>query len=82
MDEVQLPSGDDAFLRSKPGQISVGQAQRVLIAPALLHRPSILIADEPISALDPVTQVEIIKIRSERKIRSEWRSFSAACKAR
>jgi ABC-type glutathione transport system ATPase component len=62
MEEVQLPSGDEGFLRSKPGQISVGQAQRVLIALALLHRPSILVADEPTSALDPVTQVEIIKL--------------------
>jgi len=60
MDEVQLPIHDDGFLRRKPGQISVGQAQRVLLALALLHRPSILIADEPTSALDPVTQSEII----------------------
>jgi peptide/nickel transport system ATP-binding protein len=60
MDEVQLPIRDDGFLRRKPGQISVGQAQRVLLALALLHRPKILIADEPTSALDPVTQSEII----------------------
>jgi ABC-type glutathione transport system ATPase component len=62
MREVQLPAEDDCFLRRKPGQISVGQAQRVLIALALLHRPSILIADEPTSALDPVTQAEIIRL--------------------
>jgi ABC-type glutathione transport system ATPase component len=62
MDEVHLPADDDSFLRRKPGQISVGQAQRVLIALALLHHPSILIADEPTSALDPVTQAEIVKL--------------------
>jgi peptide/nickel transport system ATP-binding protein len=61
VEEVQLPTDDDGFLRRKPGQISVGQAQRFLIAPALLHRPSILIADEPTSALDPETQAEIVR---------------------
>jgi peptide/nickel transport system ATP-binding protein len=59
--EVQLP-GDSEFLRRRPPQISVGQAQRVLIALALLHRPSLLIADEPTSALDPVTQAQIVDL--------------------
>ncbi|RXH57341.1 ABC transporter ATP-binding protein [Granulicella sibirica] len=61
LSEVQLPT-DPSFLKRKPGEISVGQAQRVMIALALLHRPAILVADEPTSALDPVTQAEILKL--------------------
>lgn len=59
--EVKLP-GDPEFLRRRPAEISVGQAQRVLIALALLHRPELIIADEPTSALDPVTQTQIVDL--------------------
>jgi ABC-type glutathione transport system ATPase component len=58
---VSLPS-DDAFLRRKPAQLSVGQAQRVLIAMAILHKPTLLIADEPTSALDVITQAEVLAL--------------------
>lgn len=59
--QVQLPTGRE-FLARRPGAISVGQAQRVLIALALLHRPSVLIADEPTSALDPATQAGVVQL--------------------
>jgi ABC-type glutathione transport system ATPase component len=61
IEQMQLPPGPD-FLARRPGAISVGQAQRVLIALALLHRPSLLIADEPTSALDPATQAGVIRL--------------------
>src|SRR5207237_2662806 len=50
------------FLRRYPAQLSVGQAQRVLIAMAIIHRPKLLIADEPSSALDAITNSEILKL--------------------
>jgi len=56
---VSLPPQEE-FLRRYPAQISVGQAQRVLIAMAVLHRPTLLIADEPSSALDVITQAEVL----------------------
>jgi ABC-type dipeptide/oligopeptide/nickel transport system ATPase component len=58
---VSLPNDSD-FLHRQPSQLSVGQAQRVIIAMAVLHQPSLLIADEPTSALDTITQSEILRL--------------------
>jgi ABC-type glutathione transport system ATPase component len=64
LESVSLPSTDD-FLRKYPSQMSVGQAQRVLIAMAVMHRPALLIADEATSALDVITQSEILALFRE-----------------
>jgi ABC-type dipeptide/oligopeptide/nickel transport system ATPase component len=59
MASAALP-GDEQFLRRYPAQISVGQAQRLLIVMALLHNPALIVADEPASALDAMTQRDVL----------------------
>jgi ABC-type dipeptide/oligopeptide/nickel transport system ATPase component len=61
LESVSLPSSDE-FLRKHSSEMSVGQAQRVLIAMAVMHRPTLLIADEATSALDVITQSEILAL--------------------
>ena len=59
--EVQLPRPEQIF-NSYPHQISGGQKQRVMIAMAISCNPSLLIADEPTTALDVTVQKSILEL--------------------
>jgi ABC-type lipoprotein export system ATPase subunit len=52
----------DKLQDSFPQEISVGQQQRVGIARALIHKPSLIFADEPTASLDPTNSVEVVNL--------------------
>lgn len=62
--KVQLPRPEHLY-DSYPHQLSGGQKQRVMIAMALSCNPSLLIADEPTTALDVTVQKSILKLMKE-----------------
>ena len=59
---LSLVGLDDKFLERYPNELSGGQRQRICIAIALMLSPKLIIADEPVSALDVTVQAQIMEL--------------------
>ncbi|MDQ0112071.1 nickel transport system ATP-binding protein [Paenibacillus harenae] len=69
MHDVNLPD-PAGLMKLYPFQLSGGMLQRVMIAVAICLRPSVIIADEPTTALDATNQLQVL--RQLERIRSEY----------
>ena len=70
LDSVHLPRPADLLARF-PHQLSGGQCQRALIAMAFAGKPDLIIADEPTTALDVITQARVMELIDELQRDSE-----------
>jgi len=61
LESVAIPEAARRF-GDYPHQFSGGQRQRILIAMALVHKPRLLIADEPTTALDVTVQAQVLEL--------------------
>lgn len=75
LDEISELLDFKSFLKRPVGKLSGGQRRKIDVARALLHRPRILILDEPTTGLDPQTRKLLWDVITELRVREELTVF-------